>query len=306
MASCHACQSPDFERLLPATKGKLRLNRCLGCGLVYLESWKQSLESSEELYDYYARLTAADLQQRYSSENQARQRALLETLRRGTRGGRLLDVGCGEGQILRTAAKEGWDAVGIDLSESAIRLCKELGLPASRTDFFDASLDGQRFDAIVMSELLEHVPQPARFLRRAEELLEPGGILYLTTPNFGSLSRRLLGNAWSVIHPEHIGYFERSSLKRMLSENTGLRPMRIDANNISPSTLIAWLRRPTKSQAASTGVAGTGAKPSVDQSLRRAIHQSRILTVSKEALNRLISVAGLGDSLVAWLEKPTS
>jgi 2-polyprenyl-3-methyl-5-hydroxy-6-metoxy-1,4-benzoquinol methylase len=306
VSACHACTSQTFELLISADEGSLEVNRCLSCGFVYLASWERSLKQFGELYDYYGRLTAEDLQRRYSLENRARQQELLRKLARYASGRRLLDVGCGDGQLLRTAQSEGWDTFGIELSETAVRLCRERGLPASQTDFFDPSLDRQRFDAIVMSELIEHVPAPARFLRRAEELLEEGGILYLTTPNFGSLARRMLGENWSVIHPEHIGYFERSTLKAMTSEQTALRPMKIEANNIAPSTFVAWLRHRGARSAHAETRADRGAERSLDQDLRRVLHQSRVLRTLKELLNHGISRAGLGDTLVGWLQKPAS
>lgn len=306
MSTCHVCMSPSFEHLLSASGGSLDVNRCLSCGFVYLASWQRSVASFGELYDYYGRLTAEDLLRRYSPENRARQRELLNALARYARGRRLLDVGCGEGQLLQTAEAEGWDSVGIDLSEMAIRLCREHGLSASQTDFFDSSLDSQRFDAIVMSELIEHVPSPARFLIRAEELLEADGILYVTTPNFGSLARRILGENWSVIHPEHIGYFERSTLRAMASEQTGLRLIKIEANNITPSTFVAWLRRGGARSAVAATTVHRSARRSLDQDLRRALYRSRTLTASKDLLNHVISGAGLGDTLVGWLQKRVS
>jgi len=306
VSTCHACTSQNFEHLISADEGSLEVNRCLSCGFVYLASWEQSLERFGELYDYYGRLTAEDLRRRYSQENRTRQRELLKELARDARGRTLLDVGCGEGQLLQTARGEGWDAVGIDLSETAVRLCRERGLCVSLTDFFDSTLDHQRFDAIVMSELLEHVPAPAKFLKRAEELLAENGILYLTTPNFGSLARRILGEAWSVIHPEHIGYFERPTLRAMASEQTGLRELKIEANNITPSTLVAWLRRQGAQSALAATTVHREARRGVDQQLRRAVHQSRPLGALKQLLNRAVSRAGLGDTLVAWLQKPAA
>ncbi|MDH3625413.1 MAG: class I SAM-dependent methyltransferase [Myxococcales bacterium] len=306
VSTCHACTSPNSVHLLSADGGNLSVERCLSCGFVYLASWQRSLEKFGELYDYYARLSEEDLARRYSPENRTRQRELLETLAGYTRGRKLLDVGCGEGQLLETAKNEGWDSVGLDLSETAIRLCRQRGLSASQTDFFDSSLDRQRFDAVIMSELLEHVPSPGRFLKRAEELLEENGILYLTTPNFGSLARRTLGGAWSVIHAEHIGYFERTTLRQMASEQTGLREIRIEANNITPSTFVAWFRRRGAQSVEAAATVHRKARRSLDQQLRSAVHQSRVLGASKKLANRAISRAGLGDTLVAWLQKPAN
>jgi 2-polyprenyl-3-methyl-5-hydroxy-6-metoxy-1,4-benzoquinol methylase len=282
----------------------LDVNRCKSCGFVYLASWEQSLAKSQELYDYYGQLSEEDMTRRHSPENRARQQELLKGLSGCTRGRRLLDVGCGDGQLLQTAKDEGWNALGIDLSETAILLCHRRGLAASNTDFFDGSLDEQRFDAIVMSELIEHVPSPQRFFKRAEELLDVGGVLYLTTPNFGSLARRMLGETWSVIHPEHIGYFERSTLSRLASEETGLREIRIEANNIAPSTFVTWLRRRGNQTGAKAANVHREARRGLDQRLRRAVHQSPALGAWRDLLNHAISRAGLGDTLVAWLQKP--
>jgi len=219
------------------------VNRCQSCGFVYLGNWEQSIAKAEQLYDYYDRFSDEDVTLRYTPENRARQQMLLNALASYTRGRKLLDVGCGIGQLLETAKDEGWDARGIDLSDTAIQLCRGRELSAFKTDFFDGSLDEQRFDVIVMSELIEHVPSPQRFLKRAEALLTPDGVLYLTTPNFGSLARRLLAESWSVVDPQHVGYFERSTLSKMASEETSLGEIKIEANNIALSTVVTWLRR---------------------------------------------------------------
>lgn len=290
--------------MLTAARGNLDLNRCGSCDFVYLASWEQSLDNSESLYDYYGQLSDDDLIHRHSRENRARQQRLLKRLARYSCGRRLLDVGCGDGQLLKTAKDEGWDAVGIDLSASAVDLCQRLGLDASKTDFFGESLDGERFGAIVMSELVEHVPSPQRFLKRAEELLEDDGVLYLTTPNFGSLARRALGESWSVIHPEHIGYFERSTLRNMARAETGLREIRIEANNIAPSTLVAWIRRRSSRNASMAADVHRETRRGMDQRLRGTLHKSRVLSASKGLLNHAISRTGLGDTLVAWFQKP--
>lgn len=306
VGSCHVCASQSYEPVAGVDGDRLRVDRCRVCGFAYLSTWKQSLEESAQLYDYYEHLDESDLATRHTPENRARQVKLLEELASFSRGRKLLDVGCGDGQLLQTATDLGWEALGIDLSRAAIRLSERRGLSASATDFFDAALDGRRFDAIVMSELLEHVPSPQRFLQRAEELLESGGVLYLTTPNFGSLSRRLLGDGWSVIHPEHIGYFERQTLRRMTAAHTTLREIRIEANNFAPSTLVAWLRRRETQAASETAHAHREARREVDQRIRRAMLQNRILANSKELINRALSRAGLGDTLIAWLQKPAS
>jgi hypothetical protein len=63
-----------------------------------------------------------------------------------------------------------------------------------------------------MWDVLEHVPQPAEFLQTAVSLLNPGGHLFVNVPDLDSLQARLLGTRWPLLLPEHLNYFNRSSL----------------------------------------------------------------------------------------------
>jgi 2-polyprenyl-3-methyl-5-hydroxy-6-metoxy-1,4-benzoquinol methylase len=300
---CHVCSSTRSEPVLRAIGGELR--RCASCGFVYLATWEESLARADELYDYYAEIDEDASKLRHSAQNRRRQQQLLGRLGSLVQGKSLLDVGCGDGQLLSTAGDEGWEATGIDLSPHAVRLSRARGLRASKTDFFDESIDSQRFDVIVMSELLEHVPGPQRFMQRAEALLEEGGVLYLTTPNFGSLSRRMLAEEWSVVHPEHVGYFERNTLHAMTTQNTGFRTLEIEARNIAPSTFIAWASRKRDAHEGAAAAAHRATREGADQRLRAILERSRALGLSKTLVNRALSRTGLGDTLVAWLQKPS-
>jgi 2-polyprenyl-3-methyl-5-hydroxy-6-metoxy-1,4-benzoquinol methylase len=306
MSSCHACESEHFQLVLSDPERQLVLNRCTSCGFVYLASWRDSLARSEELYDYYCHIEEDDLTRRHTAENRARHLQLFSELGAYTDGRRLLDVGCGDGQLLRSASEAGWQALGIDLSGAAVGLCRKQGLDAAEIDFHSERLDTRRFDVIVMSELIEHVPSPAKFLARAAALLDSQGVLYLTTPNFGSLARRALRESWSVIHPEHIGYFERSTLRQMACDRAGLQEIKIEANNITPSTFVAWLHRRRARNTNAVAEVHREMRADLDQRLRRTLLSNPALKASKMLVNRAVSRAGLGDTLVAWLQKPAS
>ena len=93
-------------------------------------------------------------------------------------------------------------------SEFASAYARErLGLDVIRDDLFEADLGGRRFEAIVMGDVIEHLPRPADALDRMAEMLTPGGVAYLALPNAGSrLARRMGARWWSVI-PTHVQYF---------------------------------------------------------------------------------------------------
>lgn len=86
-----------------------------------------------------------------------------------------------------------------------------------------------------MFEVLEHVEQPMAMIKGATGLLEPGGILYLTTPNYNSLERLCLGSKWHVFRPEHITYFSTHGLTCLVRKlEPRLQLVSVESNNISP------------------------------------------------------------------------
>jgi len=103
---------------------------------------------------------------------------------------RVLDVGCGEGQMLELLAAAGIAAVGIDSDASMIQTCRERSLAAIEADLFDY-LPGPEspFDGIFSSNVIEHLSaeQAARFVQLSFAGLRPGGILLVATPNPESL-----------------------------------------------------------------------------------------------------------------------
>ena len=90
----------------------------------------------------------------------------------------------------------------------------------------------------------------------------------------------------------------------MASKETGLHEVKIEANNITPSTFVAWWRGRGTQLAATTTELHRETREGLDQQLRRVVHRNPLMAMSKHLLNQVVSRAGLGDTLVAWLQKP--
>lgn len=290
---CGAASSVVFDFAYP-------IERCLGCGLVYASEWSESFDRG--LYDYYADRLDWPVEAFITPLTTTSLDATLRWLAELAPGRRLLDVGCGEGQLVHVAVDQGWQACGIDLSESAVRICVErFGLPCKVVDFFSDDLE-DGFDVITMSELIEHVPHPSRFLRRARDLLAPGGIAYLTTPNFNSLGRRVLGGEWGAIGEGHVSYFTPQTLREKATA-CGLAPEVVQTKNISAAALKRILHRSAPLTATSSELcSGASAE---DQALRVALERRRVLRVGKMVANKALRLTGLGETIVAVLRRPT-
>ena len=109
--------------------------------------------------------------------------------RRGPGPLRLLDVGCGAGLAAEALAKRGFDVLGIDVAAAALAAAEAhaagRGLPlAYRAATAETLADeGARFAVVTALEVIEHVADPADFLRTLARLLEPGGRLFISTLN---------------------------------------------------------------------------------------------------------------------------
>jgi SAM-dependent methyltransferase len=126
----------------------------------------------------------------------------------------IMDVGCGGCYILNALKAEGYKVFGVDPSPVARRLGQELGVPIA-TGFYPVRHGFGKMDVILSSGVLEHVPDPAGFLRTHQSDLAPGGHIIISTPdNAPSIA---LGDVSMILH-EHISYFDEDSLRRVVAE----------------------------------------------------------------------------------------
>jgi SAM-dependent methyltransferase len=152
--------------------------------------------------------------------------------------GRLLDVGCGEGDFLAFVARRGWRVVGTELRDP-VPEAQALSIEV-RGSVAEASALGP-FDAITLWHSFEHFPDPARELDRVVAALADGGAVVVIVPDFGGMQGRLFGAAWFHLDvPRHVVHFTRASLLRLL-ESRGLAVEGVDHHEIEYD-VFGWLQ----------------------------------------------------------------
>jgi 2-polyprenyl-3-methyl-5-hydroxy-6-metoxy-1,4-benzoquinol methylase len=207
--------------------GRFSLVECSACGLV---STRPELSAADVLAfyppSYYGRrnrrFTAA--LERLVPWFRARRADALERL--ATKGP-MLDVGCGRGYLPAILRQRGWDAHGLELTDAAAEHARDaLGVPVSVGTLEESAFPPAAFEAVVVWHVLEHIVDPAGALRRAHDLLKPGGLLLVAVPNAASLQARVAGRHWFHLDvPRHYHHFRVGVLLRMLRE-TGFRVVR--------------------------------------------------------------------------------
>jgi SAM-dependent methyltransferase len=132
-----------------------------------------------------------------------RQRRELRTMFIGKAGpGRLLEVGSGSGRFLNRMRKAGWTVEGIDFDPVAASRARErFGIPVAIGSLPDLRYPEGKYDVVAMSQVIEHVPDPAALLKECRRVLRPGGRLVLSTPNARSVAHRVYGRHWRGLEP---------------------------------------------------------------------------------------------------------
>jgi SAM-dependent methyltransferase len=152
--------------------------------------------------------------------------------RRTGRKGRLLDIGCGRGELIWAAKEREWHFEGVDPSSDFIEFGrKHLGVEGKQTSLQDAAFSAGSFDAVAMGGLIEHLYDPAAMLAEISRVLAPNGWLWFDVPNedglymkVGNAYMRFRGKDWVVVmaptfSPFHVQGFNPRSLKVLLDKN---------------------------------------------------------------------------------------
>lgn len=281
---CISCAS---NRIFPL-KGYYEakgLVQCKNCSMVFMERipTEQELNTFYSAYSYNNEISLSPLT--IHSYNR-----LLDEFESYRQNNRILDVGCGRGFFLEEARKRGWEVYGTEYSRRALELLESKGITTCEGRINESTFAGIPFDIITSFEVIEHINTPNEDLPQIHQKLRPGGLLYITTPNYNSLMRRLLKAKYNIIeYPEHLSYYTRNTLNKTVCRH-GFKNIKFQSTGISISRF-------------EQSVMGQGHGASSDEKLRKLLSSNPFMGLVKRMANGLLTVLNLGITLKGYYLK---
>lgn len=235
--ACPVCSNNKSVLFLTATSGPPKIPRqiqvtekffglhgdlvkCIKCEFLYVG---KNIYAEESARLYKKMSDVVYLQE--EAERRLSFKSILQTidhLRQGKKG-RILDVGCCTGALLDEARNSGWKVFGLDPSDWACKTAFRL----HKLNIFNGTLSAYKkpslfFNAIAMIDVFEHVTDPVDELRKIRKLLTADGIFCLVTPDYGSITSKILKEKWWGIRLAHLSYFRRQDLTKIFKK-TGFK-----------------------------------------------------------------------------------
>jgi 2-polyprenyl-3-methyl-5-hydroxy-6-metoxy-1,4-benzoquinol methylase len=236
---CPVCKCEHLKKFLSVkdhsvSQEQFEILQCQNCSFCFT----QNIPEQENIGKYYASenyISHSDTQQGIvnklyhvvrkitlnSKKNLIQKETLLST-------GKILDIGCGTGAFLQTMKNAGWDITGLEPDAAAREKAKSLYdiEPQPSPELFNFSEN--KFDAITMWHVLEHVHQLQEYIAQLKKILTPNGKIFIAVPNYISYDAEYYGENWAAYDvPRHLYHFSPQSMQQLMQQH-GLKIKQIN------------------------------------------------------------------------------
>ena len=194
--------------------------RCAACNLAQINPQPIAREVQSRYGADYLRYERANEEAFFELGRLAMEDARIGAIEAASRAAgnrRALEVGCATGALLAWLRERGWEVEGVEISaEEAAYAREKRGLTISTQTLEETRFPDAHFFLINASHLIEHLNDPASFVREARRILAPGGRFLVTTPNIDGFQARLFANRWRSAIFDHLYLFSKKTLTRLL------------------------------------------------------------------------------------------
>jgi 2-polyprenyl-3-methyl-5-hydroxy-6-metoxy-1,4-benzoquinol methylase len=265
--SCFICESKSYKELYKPSNSPGPVVECKSCEMVFInkiDSVKSLIIEGPVLREYSQDLLESSdlgeiqgsweekLIEEHARESKAKRlnftNALHHIQTHYHKKGNLLDIGCGCGDFLAVAKKNGWNCLGIEpLIMPAIYARGHYGLNVITGTLQADTFLNNNFDVVTAYQVFEHLVYPTDELKIIKKILKPGGLLLIEVPNVNTNLVRLLREKHRHYTSDHVNFFSETTLSKLLSRfNFQIKTIYFPTRLVSLHHFGNWIGKVTR------------------------------------------------------------
>lgn len=233
---CPICDSGKFSPFMDCidhtvSRETFSIVQCDSCGFKFTnprpEEHQLGKYYKSEDYISHSNTSKGFINSAYQSVRKYTLLKKLQLISRYYRTGKILDIGCGTGEFLKTMKNAKWEAIGIEPDEGARKQCIEKQGLDVREEGKMKQLPDEHFDVITMWHVLEHVPKLNERVEELKRLLKPNGMIIIAVPNCDSLDAKTYKEKWAAYDlPRHLYHFTPKDIEALFRKK-GMKVFKI-------------------------------------------------------------------------------
>jgi len=245
ITKCPICGNNQFDAYMHTkdfffTQEEFTLSKCKDCDFVFTNPIPQDLSSYYETTNYLSHNTGDNgiMGNLYSMLRNINIKRKYKLVTNYNPSGKILDIGCGTGELLNYFKNNNWEVSGVEPNDTARAFAnKKFNIDISKEEALE-ELTPNSFDIISMWHVLEHVYDLHNRLMQISKLLKKEGTIFIALPNLDSPDSKKYKEYWSAIDvPRHLYHFTQQSFENLISKHNmklvHAEPMKFDSYYVS-------------------------------------------------------------------------
>ena len=299
---CIVCDNVRKERFrLKYRKERFAVVECLDCTFCFIPPhYRKSID-----YTAYKPIEAVrEVARANLWIKMQRHRLRFRLIRKYRKAGALYDIGCGFGHFLLTGKELGYSVKGVEMSRANIAFVRdELGIDVEENNFLNVRED-KEYDIMTLWDVLEHIDDGDHIVQKAFRMLKAGGYLFIQVPQIDSVLARLLKEKWSMLSLDHVNYFSKKTMARLLSQHGFVvKRMKssIELKHILLYVVLPFLKRKQKRKEDWTV---SERQRAFNRLTDRPVWIQKCMIVFHNAIYTTLSALSIGEEMVVVAQKP--